>query len=62
MSNNFVLGVKPAGEAMRAFAERIAAGELPQRDIAPLKLDPNTWYQDPAGNFERLFHEWSRKL
>ncbi len=49
--------VKPSGEAMRAFAERVAAGDIPQRDIAPLTLNPDEWYQDASGNFERLFRE-----
>jgi hypothetical protein len=54
--------VKPSGEAMRQFAERVAAGELPPRTVGPLQLDPNVWYMDPSGNFERLFHEWRGRL
>jgi hypothetical protein len=49
--------VKPSGEAMRRFGERIDEGELPARSVGPLHLDVDAWYQDPAGNFERLFNE-----
>jgi endo-1,4-beta-mannosidase len=49
--------VKPSGAAMRAFSERDAAGNLPSRTIAPLRLDPDEWYRAPAANFERLFRE-----
>ena len=54
--------VKPAGEAMRDFAQLVAAGELPQRTIAPLQLNSAEWYRDPQGNFDRLFHEWRGKI
>ncbi len=50
--------VKPSGRAMATFAERVAAGTLPQRTVGPLHLDPDTWYADPKGNFDRLFQEW----
>ena len=46
--------VKPSGEAMRQFSERVAANDLPLRSIAPLELDPATWYADPSTNFDRL--------
>ena len=49
--------VKPSGAAMRAFSERSAAGNLPPRTIAPLKLNPDEWYRTPAANFDRLFQE-----
>ena len=54
--------VKPSGDEMRACAARIAAGELPQRSIGPLELDPNVWYLDPTGNFDRLFHLWRGRI
>jgi endo-1,4-beta-mannosidase len=47
--------VKPSGNVMRAFSERAAAGNLPPRTVAPLQLDPDEWYRDPATNFNRLF-------
>ncbi|GCE22137.1 glycoside hydrolase 5 family protein [Dictyobacter kobayashii] len=50
--------VKPSGEAMRDFAQLVAAGELPPRTVAPLKLSAEEWYQDPQGNFDRLFQQW----
>jgi len=49
--------VKPSGAVMRAFSERIAAGNLLPRAITPLKLDPDEWYLDPSANFNRLFQE-----
>src|SRR5260221_409316 len=49
--------VKPSGEAMRAFSERVATGGLPARTIAPLELDPNEWYLAPSANFDHL---WKR--
>ena len=54
--------VKPSGEAMRACAERAAAGDLPPRTVGPLALDPNVWYLDAAGNFDRLFREWRGRI
>lgn len=54
--------VKPCGEAMRAFAERVADGGLPARAVGPLELDPNVWYLDPTVNFDRLFREWRGHL
>jgi hypothetical protein len=54
--------VKPSGEAMRACAERAAAGDLPPRTVGPLQLDPNVWYLDAAGNFDRLFREWRGRI
>jgi len=54
--------VKPSGEAMREFAQRVAAGELPQRTVAPLKLDVDAWYSDPQGNFDRLFQQWRGRI
>lgn len=54
--------VKPSGMAMRAFAQRVASGDLPARTIGPLELDPNVWYLDPTINFDRLFREWRGRL
>ena len=54
--------VKPSGEAMRACAERAAAGDLPPRTVGPLELDPNAWYLDAAGHFDRLFREWRGRI
>lgn len=54
--------VKPSGQAMQDFSDRVAAGEAPQRTIGPLQLDPNVWYLDPAGNFDRLFLEYRGRL
>ncbi|WP_220192323.1 hypothetical protein [Ktedonospora formicarum] len=54
--------VKPSGEAMRAFAERVATGDLPKRDIAPLTLDADAWYQDSRESFALLFREKSGKI
>ncbi len=54
--------VKPSGEAMRAFAHRVAQGELPPRSVPPLKLDADEWYGDPAGNFTRAFHHWMGRI
>src|SRR5919201_335865 len=54
--------VKPSGEAMRACAERAAVGALPPRTVGPLRLDPNVWYLDAAGNFDRLFQEWRGRI
>ncbi len=54
--------VKPAGEAMRAFAERAAAGDLPARSVGPLRLDVDAWYRQPAASFARLFAEWRGRL
>ena len=50
--------VKPSGAAMRDFAARVAAGALPPRTVGPLRLDPNVWYLDPEGDFDRLFQEY----
>jgi endo-1,4-beta-mannosidase len=54
--------VKPSGEAMRAYAQRVAAGALPARTAGPLALDAEAWYADPGGNFERLWREWKARL
>lgn len=54
--------VKPSGEAMRRFAERVAAGDLPPRTVGPLELDPNVWYLDSSGNFDRQFKEWRGRI
>ncbi|GAC1401493.1 MAG: hypothetical protein NVSMB65_18980 [Chloroflexota bacterium] len=54
--------VKPSGEALRALAARAAAGDLPPRSVGPLHLDPAAWYQDPTGNFDRLFQEWRGRI
>jgi len=54
--------VKPSGKAMQAFAERIAAGDQPERTVAPLKLNVDDWYLDPAGHFDQLFRKWKGTL
>jgi endo-1,4-beta-mannosidase len=54
--------VKPSGEAMRAMAERAAAGDLPARTVGPLELDPNAWHLDPTLHFDRLFQEWRGRI
>jgi endo-1,4-beta-mannosidase len=54
--------VKPSGEAMREFAQRVARGESPVRSVSRLQLDPDEWYRDPAGNFNRLFYEWRGRI
>ncbi|GCE11749.1 glycoside hydrolase 5 family protein [Tengunoibacter tsumagoiensis] len=54
--------VKPSGLAMRAFAERIEAGELPRRVFGPLTLDPDHWYTNPEKHFAQLFAEWNQRL
>jgi len=54
--------VKPSGVAMRDFATRVAAGDLPPRTVGPLRLDPNVWYLDPEGSFDRLFREYSGRI
>jgi len=53
--------VKPSGEVMRSFSERIAAGNVPPRTIAPLKLDPGEWYLAPADNFNDLFQKFQER-
>lgn len=50
--------VKPSGEAMRDFAQRVARGESPVRSVSPLQLDPDEWYGDPVANFTRTFDQW----
>lgn len=54
--------VKPSGAAMRDMAARAAVGDRFPRAIGPLRLDPDVWYLDPLGNFDRLFHEWRGRL
>jgi endo-1,4-beta-mannosidase len=54
--------VKPSGEAMRDFAQRVASGECPVRSVPPLQLDPDEWYGDPAGNFTRMFELWRGRI
>lgn len=54
--------VKPSGQAMRAFAERVAAGDQPRRTVAAPLLDAAEWYQDPTGSFDRLFQQWRRNI
>lgn len=54
--------VKPSGAVMRAFSEGNAAGNLPPRTIAPLKLNPDEWYRDPGANFDRLFEDMQQIL
>jgi endo-1,4-beta-mannosidase len=54
--------VKPSGEAMRDFAQRVARGEHPVRTVPPLQLDPNEWYGDPANNFTRTFDQWRGRI
>lgn len=46
--------VKPSGIAMRETAEAVSGG-APPRLVAPLQLDPDQWYRDAGGNFDRLF-------
>ena len=53
--------VKPSGEVMRAFSEWVAAGNLPPRTVAPLKLDAHDWYLAPSANFDRLFQEYQEE-
>jgi endo-1,4-beta-mannosidase len=52
--------VKPSGEAMRAFARRIAAQGVPPHTVKPLTLTVDEWYRDPAGNFYKLFQQWQK--
>ncbi|GAC1322289.1 MAG: hypothetical protein NVSMB22_08910 [Chloroflexota bacterium] len=54
--------IKPSGIAMQQCAQRLATMNPPPRSIPPLHLDPEAWYRDPAGNFNRLFDEWRGKL
>ncbi len=54
--------VKPSGEAMRTFSQRIAAGERFPRTVAPLQLDPDAYYLDPSGAFDRLFAQYNGRL
>ncbi len=54
--------VKPSGEAMRACARRAAAGTLPARSVGRLRFDPNDWYLDPEGHFDRLFAEYRGRI
>ncbi|GCE49923.1 hypothetical protein EI42_01662 [Thermosporothrix hazakensis] len=54
--------VKPSGEAMRDFAQRVAANEIPQRTISPLQLNVEEWYRDPEGSFDRLFEQWRGRI
>jgi endo-1,4-beta-mannosidase len=49
--------IKPAGEAMRDFARRIREEGVPPRTVGPLQLNPDEWYTDPKGNFDRTFEE-----
>ncbi|HLI69109.1 MAG TPA: beta-galactosidase [Ktedonobacteraceae bacterium] len=53
--------VKPSGEAMRAFSERVALGNVPARTVDPLRLDPTEWYRAPGEHFDRLFQEFQEK-
>ena len=54
--------VKPSGDAMHEFAQRVARGERPARTVPPLQLDPDQWYGDPAGNFTRIFDQWRGRI
>jgi hypothetical protein len=54
--------VKLSGEVMRAFAERIDAGEQFERTVAPLQLDANDWYARPEGQFDRIFQAWRGRI
>ena len=54
--------VKPSGDAMHEFAQRVARGERPARTVPPLQLDPDQWYGDPARNFTRIFDQWRGRI
>jgi len=54
--------LKPSAEAMRDFAERVASGDLPERTVQPLSLDPDLWYEDPATHFDNLFRAWRGRI
>lgn len=54
--------LKPSGAAMRAFARRVASGDVPTRAVGPLALDPDAWYGDPGDSFASLLEEWRGRL
>ncbi len=53
------LGEKPAASVFRRLAKRITNGEL-VAGVAPrvLDVDADTYYQDPASHFRRLYGRW----
>lgn len=54
--------VKPSGEAMREFAQKVEQGNLPTRTIEPLHLNPDEYYKNPQENFDKLFHQFRGKI